>query len=227
MLNDSLNGFLSGFISSIICHPLEFIKTNLQNSQNNLNNINNFKLLKKGCFISPLTYGLHYSIYYPIYKKIKNNNIDSFTAGFVAQNISNVILNPLWIIRTQRLCLDNPIKINEIRLLSGLYRNFIPNTLIGLQTGLSFYIMDTLLKNEVSEINSFILSKLLSNIITYPFDTLRTNIRLYNNDNIYQIIKKLNNSGNSKYYKGFSIHLLKSIPSFVITNYLFNSLSKN
>jgi hypothetical protein len=215
-----MNAFISGFISTLVCHPLEFLKVNYQNNNRNNRNIqNNFK---KGLFINSLTYGLHYSIYYPIYTHLNERNNSPFMSAFIAQNISNILLNPLWVIRTQRMATDKEysLLLKEFNFRNTLYRGLVPNALIGIQTGISFGLLEYL--NEVNNrnivINSFI-SKTVAGVLTYPIDTVRTIIRVNGNETLKDIIHSLKIK---KMYSGLSFYLLKSVPSFIIFNYLIN-----
>ena len=214
-----MNAFISGFISTLVTHPLEFLKVNYQN--NNVNNVNN---VNKGVLINPLTYGLHYSIYYPLYTQLNKWDNSPFVSAFIAQNISNLILNPLWVIRTQRMATDKDYKliIKSFNFKKTLYRSIVPNALIGIQSGLSFGILEYLNKtnNDNLLLNSFI-SKTVAGVLTYPVDTVRTIIRVNGNESIKEIIQSLRIN---QVFRGLSFYLLKSVPSFVIFNYLINIL---
>jgi len=208
-------GFVSGYISSLICHPLEFLKVNYQ-----VKNKSNIKF-SKGIFINPLCYGLHYSLYYPVYNKINNYFDNSFIAAFLSQNVVNLVLNPLWVIRTQRMTLDKTYTEILTNTRFGFYRSIIPNTLIGFQTGISFGIMEYLIKKDYNPIMSSCISKILAGVITYPVDTIRTISRVDNTTPIKDIYSSLTFF---KMYRGLSFYLIKSVPSFVIVNYIFNKI---
>jgi len=213
-------GFISGFISSLFCHPLEYLKVKYQS--NNGNNVSNFK---RGIIINPLVYGLHYSIYFPVYHSINGSNstINPFGSACVAQGISNIILNPLWIYRTRLLVFGNntELKPSNYFKLSGYTRSIIPNTILSLQTGISFGLMEILINNyQIDPTLSSLISKTIAGVITYPVDTFRTITRVNNVPlkELYYSIQFKNT------YRGISFYLLKSVPSFVIMNYIFNKI---
>jgi hypothetical protein len=199
---DSVKGFISGFVSGVICHPLEFLKVNYQTGNINSNNFT------RGVIVSPLTYGLNYSIYYPLYTYLRKKEYSTFSSAFIAQSTSSIILNPLWNIRTQRIVLG----LNYKQIIKNKVFNttIIPNVIVGLQAGISFTICDYMMNNDIGLVPSLFVSKLVSGVLVYPMDTVR---------NIIRINGPLQNI---KYYKGIQFYLLKSVPSFVITNYLFS-----
>ena len=218
-----LSGFVSGFVSSFLCHPLESLKVNSQYSKYSYysKGIKGIKgIISKGCIISPISYGLHYSIYYTLYSVLKENNCSPFISGFIAQGISSNILNPLWIIRTQRMAgIDySVIKKNNY----SLGRSIIPNTIMGLQSGITFSIIESLLLLNIDPVKSSFIGKTLSSVILYPVDTFRNNSRIDTSEKLSNIFKTiLKNKG---FYNGLVYHLLKSVPAFVITNTIFEKL---
>ena len=224
-----LSGFVSGFVSSFLCHPLESLKVNSQYSKYSYySNYSYYSkgikgIISKGCIISPISYGLHYSIYYTLYSVLKENNCSPFISGFIAQGISSNILNPLWIIRTQRMAgIDySVIKKNIINNYS-LSRSIIPNTIMGLQSGITFSIIESLLLLNIDPVKSSFIGKTLSSVILYPVDTFRNNSRIDTSEKLSSIFKTiLKNKG---FYNGLVYHLLKSVPAFVITNTIFEKL---
>jgi hypothetical protein len=209
--------FVSGFVANLVCHPLEYYKTNTQVINNNNINNNIIKTPFKGVLINPVTYGVHYSLYYYSYS---NSGITNpFVNGAVSQIFSNVLLNPLWVFRTRVL-----LGINEVPTLReyipGLKRSLVPNGVLSVQSGITFGVMGLLPFDPLT--NSFI-SKTLAGVITYPADTLRTRLRVSNNIPFKDIITQLKLSN---CYNGVGYYLLKSVPAFVITNYLFEYLKK-
>lgn len=217
-----MEGFVSGVISSFVTHPLEFYKIKYQNGFDN-SKIN----LSRGCIINPFTYGIHYAVYFPIYKKLKSNGLDSFSSGFLAQSVSSIFLNPLWIIRTQRIATNKTYReIYSTFNIKTCFRGITASGLICFQTALSMTFMESLLKNDNSLLISSFLAKTISGVITYPLDTFRTIIRTDNYKNPYKLFNELIFNP-LRFYKGLSFYLLKSVPSFVIVNYCYSILKKN
>jgi uncharacterized membrane protein (UPF0136 family) len=213
-----VSGFVSGFVSTLVCHPLEFLKVNYQSQNRNTFNFS------KGIIINPCVYGLHYSIYLPMYNYCKKNQLDSFSSAFIAQNISNIILNPLWAIRTQRMVFDTYHPFNLKNIVLGYKKSAVPNLLIGLQTGITWNIHEYLLQNGIETTFSSGFAKTVAILLTYPVDTYRTRIRL---DVSYNLIEFVKNNNFKNYYSGISFYLLKSVPSFMIMNYISLLLLNN
>jgi len=203
--------FVSGFVANLVCHPLEYYKTNTQIVNNNIPN-----KPFKGVLISPVTYGLHYSLYYYSYS---NSGITNpFVNGAVSQIISNIILNPLWIMRTRVLVNNNNFPTLR-EYIPGLKRSFVPNAVLSFQSGITFGVMGLL---PFDPLTNSLIAKTLAGVITYPADTLRTRLRINNNTPVILLIKELKLSN---CYNGIGYYLLKSVPAFVITNYLFEYLT--
>jgi hypothetical protein len=126
-----------------------------------------------------------------------------------------------------------------------LYRGLGYSSLICFQTGTAFSIVEYLhehnsITNTISQgiqntfgekfnevvgindntiiIDSFI-AKTISGVTFYPLDTIRTIIR--SNGNAQSVIKTLNVF---KLYNGLGYYLLRSVPAFVIVNYIHSKL---
>jgi hypothetical protein len=206
-----LDGFVAGFVSALVTHPLEFLKVRRQNDLGN--SLHHFK---RGIVINPLTYGLHYSVYFPVYTSLKNFDITPLQSAFIAQMISSTILTPLWIARTRRMVhnTDYLTILQDLKPGRFLIRGSGTNVILSLQTGVSYGIMEYL--NYHSVVDSFI-AKTTSGFIFYPLDTVRTVLRTDVSSSEKEIIKKLLNNP-LKMYNGLSYYLLRSVPSFMISN---------
>lgn len=253
-IKESTNGYISGFISSFVCYPIEYYKIVNQNGAPLRFPFSN------GVYINSIAYGLHYSIYFPVFKKIKDYGFNSFESAFIAQGVSNIILNPLWIIRTKRISFGtsyyelcqktfltntnnkNNNKNNNKINYKNLFKGLPESSILCFQSGLSFSIMETISKNlkdnyssdnashiKLSDTEQLIissaLSKFISSVIIYPFDTIRTIVRTETDNNSFNIIKKIIKNNPRTLYKGFVFYILKSIPSFVSANYIFNLIN--
>jgi len=215
-------GFLAGVISTLITHPLEFLKVRKQNSLGYSTNI------LRGVVINPITYGLHYSIYFTIYNSLKKDLYTSpFEAAFAAQMASSIVLSPLWIIRTRRMVHNDSYKkiLNDLRSLQFVSRGVVPNTVLSLQTGASYGILEYLDKNNGIVVNSF-LSKTISGILFYPLDTIRTVLRTDGTTPEKEIIQRFINKP-IHLYNGLGYYLVRSVPSFMISNYIFKILTSS
>ena len=229
-----MEGFISGFIGTLVTHPLEVLKVKRQAS------LFDNKQIFKGILINPTVYGLHYLIYFKCYSNLKKE-YPPFYAAFISQGISCLTLNSLWIVRTKRMTMG--MDYSKILLQMNkeyLYKGLMYSNILCFQTGLSFSILEYLngstgntgntgstgnTGNTESTgntgniiINSFI-SRTASGIVFYPIDTMRTMRRCDQ-----QI---LFNRGILSFYNGIGYYLLRSVPSFVIVNYIHSVLSNS
>lgn len=244
-----MEGFISGFVGTIITHPLELLKIKKQIGNGNgidtgtsigtgvgngIGKIN----LTNGIFLNATVYGLHYLIYFELYSKLKSEyQLNPFYAGFLAQGTSSLLLNPLWIIRTKKLGLNQSYST----ILKDFNKNYftrgiLSSNLICLQTATSFGILEYLNgincngnrngnQNSIILING-LLARTISGIIFYPFDTFRNIIRAQTNDSFINLTNSLIKQGPFRFYNGLSIYLIKSVPNFVIVNFIYSKLIK-
>jgi hypothetical protein len=211
-----MEGFISGFIGTLVTHPLEVLKVKRQAS------LFDNKQIFKGILINPTVYGLHYLIYFKCYSTLKKE-YSPFQAAFISQGISCLTLNSLWIVRTKRMTMG--MDYSKILLQMNkeyLYKGLMYSNILCFQTGLSFSILEYLNGNTGNTgniiINSFI-SRTASGIVFYPIDTMRTMRRC--DQQIFL------NRGILSFYNGIGYYLLRSVPSFVIVNYIHSVLSNS
>jgi hypothetical protein len=220
-----MEGFISGFIGTLVTHPLEVLKVKRQAS------LFDNKQIFKGILINPTVYGLHYLIYFKCYSTLKKE-YSPFQAAFISQGISCLTLNSLWIVRTKRMTMG--MDYSKILLQMNkeyLYKGLMYSNILCFQTGLSFSILEYLNGSTGSTvntgntgntgniiINSFI-SRTASGIVFYPIDTMRTMRRC--DQQIFL------NRGILSFYNGIGYYLLRSVPSFVIVNYIHSILSNS
>ena len=236
-----MEGFISGFIGTLITHPLEVLKVKRQV------NVNNNSHLLKGILLNPTVYGLHYLIYFNLYPELKKH-YSPYNSAFIAQGISCVTLNSLWVIRTKRMALaqDYSVILKDLfppnRLINTKYfhRGLSYSTFMCFQTGVAFSIIEYLqehnsLSNSISKtientfgekFNDFIgikdntiivdsfIGKTVSGVLFYPFDTVRNIIRTNGCDVFFSL----------KLYNGLGYYLLRSVPAFVLVNYIHSRL---
>ena len=218
MNKDIYSGLCGGFIATIICNPLDVIRTHKQlNKKYNLS----FNFLYRGMKSSIIAFPLFWGTYFPIYNYLKNNNY-SFLSGYVACNISSTVTCPIWFIR-QKNKIYNNFNIYNYYNKNGIkpfYNTLIPTYFINISFLFQIPIYEYLkTKYDNNTKNIFLItifSKTISTFLTYPIDTIRTIKR--NNDKIFiiDIINKLNKN-KLMYYAGFFTYLSRGIPSHVIT----------
>ena len=218
-----MEAFISGFVGTLITHPLEVLKVK---SQINNKRLFNTSLLTNGVILNPTVYGLHYLIYFNVYNELKNKQVATFSAGFIAQGASSLLLNSLWVIRTKKMGLGMSYSnIYKEFNKSYFYRGLWYSNLICFQSGTTFQILEHLNTTNDNELINAFLSKTISGILYYPFDTIKNVIRSETNVSSSDLFHNLSKEGLLRFYRGLSYYLIKSVPSFVIVNFIYSKLN--
>jgi hypothetical protein len=68
------------------------------------------------------------------------------------------------------------------------------------------------------------LAKTISGILFYPIDTLRTVIRSDTTQTSTRLFYELYKMGPFRFYNGLFYYLIKSVPTFVIVNFIYSKL---
>ena len=222
-MNDFNIGIVSGIISSFICNPLDVIRVHSQTDTKIKLNKYNINFLYRGISNTLITIPTFWSIYFPVYNKLKENNY-KISAGYISSCLASTIVSPLFFIKQHRQLNENFNIINYYNkygikpFYSGLIPTYIVNMSFFFQMPIYEFLKKKICENKnnnkyyLSNILLFIIiSKTIATSITYPFDTIRAikrnNIKLSYN----KIIKNLN-CNYLNYYKGFSIYLMRSLP---------------
>lgn len=190
----------AGVISTIICNPLDTIRVNYQ-----LNNSIQFKVkyLYRGISYGIIAIPSFWTIYFPLYKKIKEINCPKPVASYISCCAASTFTTPFWVLR-QRLQTDKTTEnMNFYKYYRGLLPTYIINLSFTIQIPLYEYLKD---RSNNSTFNTFLntsISKTVSACVFYPIDTIRAKLR--NADSI-------KNMRFLDYYKGISMYLLRSIP---------------
>lgn len=188
----------------------------------------------------------------------KDSNLQSWnylTSAFAAGTFTAVITNPFWVLKTRILSTskDTPgaykgfingiVRIFKEEGISGFYKGLLPS-LVGVSQGaFQFTIYDTL-KYQIMqdsshrgklEIYEYILmscvSKILSTLITYPCQLLRSRLQDYSSINekktIDELIKKIYLlEGINGFYKGIIPNLIRVLPATCITFGVYETIKK-
>ena len=210
-------GLFSGIISTIIVNPLDVLRTHKQlNIKYNIS----VKFLYNGLTPALICLPSFWAIYFPTYEYLKKQKFNLFS-GYLAANIGSTFTCPLFFIR-QKYQIDNTIDIYKYYKLNGikpfynaLITTYLYNTSLIFQMPIYEHLKKKYLNlTKIDTLNIFIItsiSKIISTLIVYPIDTLRTIKRQKTNKSLFEIIYNLNKNPNN-YYRGISIYLLRSIP---------------
>jgi solute carrier family 25 carnitine/acylcarnitine transporter 20/29 len=212
-----LTGFLAGCLQTLIGHPFDTIKTQLQVNKpsSNYTYIKNtlktqgYKSLYRGATF-PLVSGIIMNIYLFSGFTYLNNYLNIPLSGFIVGGCSSVILCPTELMKCHLqtssikfIDIFNKLKIEKISVFKGLYLTFCRES-IGCSTYFTtFHYLEEY--SNYSALNGGV-AGVCSWFLTYPIDTIKTQIQVY---------------GKAKYtklYKGFSFVFLRS---FLVNSCIF------
>ena len=227
MNKDFYSGLYSGILATIICNPLDVIRTHKQLNKDYKLSIN---YLYRGIGINLISVTSFWSLYFPVYNKLKKNNYGVFS-GYISSNIASTILCPLFFIR-QKYQVDNKFNLIQFYNKNGIkpfYNSLIPTYIVNMSFLIQMPIYEFLkssVDNDTFNISIIsCLSKTVGTILTYPIDTIRTIKRTHFNTSIINIIQKLNKN-KMKYYSGILTYLFRSLPSNIIIFCTYEYINK-
>jgi hypothetical protein len=219
---DLIPGFLQGVTRVIISYPFDYIRTNLQAQHNTsiFSYVSNHKLsirdAYRGCTLPLLTVPIDRSIQFLLFERFSKEHsiITSSTASSLISSTYSVPVNFLStyiITQHANLTLDN---IRSFIKKSNYYTGFsadFTKSFLGAVLYTSIY--GQLRKSIDKEKHNYFLFGIASSLgswsFIYPFDTMR--VMKQTSTKTYMDIIKTTSIRNL--YKGFSIILVRSIPS--------------
>lgn len=252
--NSFIIGGISGTIARNIVAPIDKIKILMQITDKNQNfyqhfiydiKNNGFKNLWKGNLINSFRIFPYSGIQFYVYNKCKKNikicnNIflEKLIYGSISGICAVTATQPLDVIRHRLMYYQNNniyatmIDIYKENGIKSFYKGYIPN-LIGLTPyiAINFCTYD-ILKNNIFNKNSYILSATLSAIISqticYPLDTIRRNIYIKNNKGLLNVTKNIFvKKGIYGFYKGIMPNAIKIVPQNIIRFLVYEKLNNS
>ena len=173
--NEFFNGAMVGIVHTIIGHPFDTLKTNLQNNIK-LRNIN-YKYLFNGItypLISTVTIsGFVFDINEVFYKKLNNHYYSGLLSGLITSPIINYI----------DFCKVNR-QLNKKIMYSNIFKGLSASS-VRESIGVSIYfgMYDQLNSNKIHPFFAGGVAGVSSWLFSYPFDTIKTRLQSgdYNN----------------------------------------------
>ena len=217
-----VNGCISGIAAIIVSHPIDTIKTNIQEKKNIKLNIKN---LYRGLSAPLIGVGLEKSIVFGIYESTIKYTKSDIISGGLSGLFASLIVTPFERIK---ILLQTNQKIdknsmNHRFLFQGLSATFYretPGFAIYFST-YNFLKKSYMDNNNISEISckeSFLfggISGCVSWIFIYPQDRIKTHIQACKSRNLglYEGYKEILQDGGYKgFYRGFHFALMRAIP---------------
>ena len=197
-------GFTSGMISSMICSPLDMVRTRLQLNEKWSFNSKLFKRSLIGCCVSqPFFWGVFWSVR----DVVPHNAIEPW----VSSSIASFFCNPLFVLRTKLQAEGSQTFVNEVggivRSPTSWYKGYgitiVHNAqfigIIPLQKRLNNYVDNTIFTSG--------LSKLCIGTLFYPLELARTLRRM---DRLKEF------RFGPEIFRGYSAYMLRTVPQTAI-----------
>lgn len=191
----------AGIVSTVICNPLDAIRVNYQLGNKIKWNTN---YLYRGIQYGIIGIPTFWSIYFPMYKKLKNE-INTPTAAYISCCTASTFTTPFWVLRQAAQC-NKKINISISNLYSGIFPTYLINLSFTIQMPIYEYIKSKVENNTFNVFVCTAVSKTIATCIFYPLDTIRARLR----DGQIGIYSNVSN-----YYRGISIYILRSLPYHV------------
>jgi len=222
-------GLISGIVSSIICSPLDLVRTRWQmGGKETTFTVRTYGRSLLGSLTSqPPFWALYFSI-----KKI-TKDIEIPLKDWIQPTIASVLTNPLFLFRTRIQSLEY-VSIGTSKLAINTY-----NTRDKWTRGVSVSSVHNLQFIPLVATNDFLLrnicannmwyehllcgsvAKLVSGTIFYPFEVYRTNLRVHADYNMNKFVS----SGWRYWSGGYLAYLMRSVPQTGITLGMFYTLN--
>lgn len=202
----------AGIVSTIICNPLDTIRVNYQLG----NNIKwNTKYMYRGIQYGIIGIPVFWSIYFPMYKTLKEN-FSIPIAAYISCCMASTVTTPFWVLRQAKQT-DKKINISIKSLYSGILPTYLINLSFTIQMPLYEYIKSRVENTTFNIFVSSAISKTVAACVFYPIDTIRARLR----DG-----KSSFTPGILNYYRGISVYLIKSVPYHVTVFCTFEMIKR-
>ena len=197
-MEEVLPAFGAGIVSTIICNPLDTIRVNYQLGNKIKWNAN---YLYRGIQYGIIGIPMFWSIYFPMYKRLKSE-INTAGAAYISCCVASTFTTPFWVLRQADQC-NKKVTVKLSNMYRGLFPTYLINLSFTIQMPLYEYMKSKVENNTFNVFVCTAVSKTLATCIFYPLDTVRVRLR-DGRTGIYLNV--------SKYYRGMSIYIFRSLP---------------
>lgn len=195
--------------------------------------------------------GIYFALYAPVkklcHKRRLSDGASAATAAMVAGGFANVVTNPVWVVKSRMSSKPQqyPKMVNAFAKIlkeegsrgfcSGMGASALGVSHVVVQFPLYEMIKQEVAANAGRKTDDLLsitvastVSKLAASGVTYPLEVIRTQMQTYGETGSKAAIdrtKKIwTNYKTSGFFRGFSVSMVKSVPSTVITLYLYEKL---
>ena len=167
-----------------------------------------------------LSYSTFWGFYLTTNDLLKEHSIDNkICRTAISTMIGITIANPLFTIQTRQQLYNTNIRntIKKLYLTNGI-KGFMKGYYATILNSSSLFIQMPLYEYLLEDNNIFVASlssKIISSIICYPFQVIRSHQRYLNNSiNLFNTTKKIYKKGFKHFYGGILIYILASSLNF-------------
>ena len=213
-IKEYIPGYLQGLTRVCISYPFDYIRIFLQvdNKENVLQIIKKSNSLFRGLFIPLLSVPFDRAITFNLYETLKDKKYNKFECAVYPSILSSIYMTPINIVNYNYIFYKQNFKATIKDCLNkNMYRgNLVELTRNTCSSSLFLISYNYLSSNNKN--NNFMngsISSILMWAIMYPLDTIKT--KKFVENKTYQNI--FVNTRIIDYYRGFSLVLLKTVPS--------------
>lgn len=230
---DFLTAYISNIVSTILCHPIDVVKTNIQTSEmtiaQTVKTIIANKLYFRGLVPNLSTYPIFWGVFFQTKKiintyDVQQTSFNKFLIYYCAGNVASLCANPLFVVKVHLQTTPNDTYAQIMKTIGvrGCYSGFSATIFNNAKLGIQFPIYDYLNADLNYGIGiSALLSKGISTSVMYPLDLVRTQQRkTLNKESVFTILKRIYETvGTRGLYRGVLLYNCVSMPHFIIMMY--------
>lgn len=252
MQSDALAGLCAGAASTILMHPLDLIKTQMQvgtatglrHAMSDLTRANAYRGLTPNLVGNMTAWGAYYGIYTKLQEAltpyISKGPLFYWTSSVTAGLTTSWVTTPIWVIKTHILgsnassnatVRSTVLKIWKAHGLPGFWRGFTVSIFGVLQSSVHFMIYDTL-KSKIQDpsplqfLATSAVSKTVAAMLFYPHQVIKSQMQYAHKPFIQTIMTIWNRAGPRGFYVGLLPALARVVPAMCITQVTYEMVRK-
>ena len=237
-MSDFVYGFVAGGIATVVCHPLDVVKTNIQTSISArpvdvIKRVCTEKLFFRGILPNLSTFPIFWGVFFETKRVLTaitttttthDRDQKTFLIPYVSANVASLVCNPLFVMKVQMQTSSKKMVIKDFRSSIRFVRFWLsgyPVTMVNnMKLGVQFSLYDYLRTSNDSTTSSFV-SKVVTTSVTYPLDLVRAIQRKTLNGTPFTTSLRhiYRESGIRGLYRGVVAYNCVSVPHFMIMMY--------
>jgi solute carrier family 25 carnitine/acylcarnitine transporter 20/29 len=233
-----LPGLLQGVTRVGISYPADVVKVQMQKNlhpttMQAVKQIAKTDIRKfyRGSSIAFITIGIERSLQYYYLEKMNKQMVNPYASSFVASLVSSVYNLPMQYLTTNIALLDKTkenVSVNQYvknTSFKQLYKGYFvetPKNILGSTIYLGTYLK---LRNTTDNKSLYPwfggFSGMLTWLVIYPLDTIKTDYQTTKNKRMYELIRERCANSVTSFYKGITPVLMRTFPSAFAGMYVY------